>query len=181
MKESYKPVILVLVSIGVYFTFIIPQFESLQEKIKQRDEYQMVVQNIEQLEKKNNELTVIYNGISQTEKDRLGRILPKTMDAVGLARELDLIASRHGASVTEVQIERPNNSNATTIDLPENKRLYESAIVSFKIVSNYPNFVKVLSDIERNMRIMDTRSIVFQTSESGIYEHKISVETYWIK
>jgi len=180
MNQSYRPLILILVSIGIFYTFVLPQYTSLQQKMALASEYEVVVDNILIIKQKIDELMGTYQNIPQIEKDRLERILPDSVDAVGIARELDTIASRYGISVTGVQVNRSAEDGAL-IALPENGRPYDTATVSFSLISNYSNFMKFISDVEKSLRIMNVAGVSFKTNDAGIYEHQLTIETYWLK
>ena len=36
-------------------------------------------------------------------------------------------------------------------------------------------------DLEKSLRIMNVKSISFKASDNGLYEHQITLETYWLK
>jgi len=91
------------------------------------------------------------------------------------------MASRHGISIRSVKVTTGAAENAGLIVLPEDGRVFERATVSFDFVSNYGNFTRLLADIEKSLRIMNIKSISFQTGESGLYNYQVSVETYWLK
>ncbi len=98
-----------------------------------------------------------------------------------IARDLDTIASRYGISIKSVQIEDKSSVDARSIVVPDSALPYEKAFVSFSFISNYANFSKFLADLEKSLRLMDVKSVAFQTGQTGLYEHKIIVQTYWLK
>ena len=98
-----------------------------------------------------------------------------------LALDLDSLASRYGITIKNIQTTMETTDDASLPVLPENVPIYDRAIVSFGFIANYESFIRFMSDLEKNLRIMNIKSITFQATESGLYEYQISVETYWLK
>ncbi|MBX4206299.1 type 4a pilus biogenesis protein PilO [Candidatus Parcubacteria bacterium] len=173
--------ILILLSGAVFYTFTSKQYGEAQALAAEASEYRSVIGNVSRIAEARDNLLSSYETIPQSEKDRLMKVLPDNVDAVGLARDLDTIASRYGISIKSVQIEDQATTDPSTIVLPEYALPYDKALVSFSFVSTYSNFEKFLGDLEKSLRIMDVKDASFQTGETGLYEHRITVETYWLK
>lgn len=180
MNKS-SSLILILLSLGIFYTFTMSQYGDAQTLAAQASEYRNVIDNVSRIAEARDNLLNSYQSISQSEKDRLAKILPDNVDTVAVARDLDTIASRYGISIKSVQIEDPSVVEPGAIVLPENALPYDRAFVSFSFVSNYTNFSKFLADLEKSLRIMDVKTVSFQTGETALYEHKIVVQTYWLK
>ncbi len=174
-------IILVLLSLGIYYTFTSPQLGNVAALSAQAGEYRNALENASRISSTRDQLASDAETIPSAERERLMKALPNGVDSVGLARELDGIASRYGIIIQSVAIDNTVGDDLKLITLPEGERPYERTAVSFSFISNYLNFVKFLSDLEKSLRIMDVRSSSFTISENGLYEHKITVDTYWLK
>ena len=170
--------ILIALSLGIYFTFTMPQREALAELSNKHREYRNVLGNASSITELRDNLLAGFQTLSATEKDRLEKILPKEQDAVGLSRDLDTIAAQYGIAIKTVAVENNSDPESRLIVLPEAEQPFERTVFSFSFISNYPNFVKFLGDLERNLRVMDVKSMAFRTGETGLYEHQITIETY---
>lgn len=181
MSKS-SSLILILLAIGLFYTFTSPQYEDAQALASQSAEYQNVIDNVERIAEARDQLLLSYESISAEDRTRLNRILPSNLDAVGFAKDLDALASRYGVSVQSVQIETSLEQNGSNIELAENSKPYGRSFVTFTFVSNYPNFLRLLGDLERSLRLMDIQNISFEVGETGnLYEHTVTAETYWLK
>ena len=180
MKNN-SPVILILLSIGLFYTFTSHQYQEVKRLNALASEYQGVLRSISDIVELRDNLLLDYSTISKDEIDRLNKVLPDSIDNVRLALDLDTMASRYGISIKNVQASTKGNTGSSTIVLPENEKSYEKATVSFSFVSNYENFIRFLTDIEKSLRIMDVTLVSFQVGESDFYEYQISVDTYWLK
>ncbi len=172
--------ILILVSIGIFYTYISPQYGAAQELSARVAEYRDVVDNVARIADARANLTTVYESIPAAEKERIAKALPSSIDAVGFALDLDTIAAKYGISVKSVQVDTAADPNAPAA-LPQGTRPYEKAKVSFSIISTYANFTKFLADLERSLRIVEVKSINFKATDTGLYEHQVVVETYWLK
>jgi hypothetical protein len=173
-------VILFLLSIGIFYTFIAPQYAGAKDLVAQADQYKSVLKDVSRIKEARDNLLSSYEAIPQTEKDRLAKALPDTVDAVGLARDLDTIASRYGLTISGVEVTTGATGGATAV-LPEYALPYDKATISFSVATDYATFTKFLADLEKSLRIMDVSSLSFDVDEEGIYEHRLTVETYWLR
>lgn len=173
--------ILIILAIGIFFTFTSPQYKGAQGLAAEAREYREVVDNVSRIASTRDNLLASYESIPAAEKERLAKVLPDNIDAVGLARDLDTIASQYGIALRSLEIDEDTDPR-TGMALPEYEAPYEKAIVSFSFVADYPNFVKFLADLEKSLRLMDVKSVVWAVGEQGsLYEHRVTVETYWLK
>lgn len=180
MKNN-NAIILLLLSVGLFYTFTNAQYQSVKELNALANEYKTVLKNVSGIVDLRDKLFVTYSAFPKVETERLNKVLPDNIDTVRLALDLDSMASKHGISIKSVQTVLGANSASGLIVLPEYAKNYEVATVSFSFISNYENFKGFLADIEKSLRIMDVKSVSFQVADSGFYEYQVSVETYWLK
>lgn len=175
--------ILVLISAGIFYTFISPQYGDAQVLATKAAAYRDLIANVSRIAESRDNLRTSFEAIPAAEKERLAKVLPDNADSVGLARDLDTIASRYGIAIKSVTVDDKYAGDVNRIVLPEAELPYEKVFVSFSFISNYDNFIKFLADLEKSLRIMDIQETTFLISESedGLYEHKVTVETYWLK
>mgnify|MGYP001588611881 FL=1 len=126
-------------------------------------------------------LLITYESIPAEEIDRINKALPDNIDTVRLAFDLDGMAARYGISIKNIQAVVGSSGALNVVVLPEFEGVYERATVSFTFVSTYANFMRLLADLETNLRVMDITSIFLQANDTGLYEYQVSVETYWLK
>jgi Tfp pilus assembly protein PilO len=180
MKNTTAIFLLVL-ALGLFYTFTNPMYKSLQQIAATAEGYRSALNDIEEINESRDRLLVNYNSISRAEIERLGKVLPSNVDTVRLALDLDNIAGRYGITIQDVAIDTQSAQKASQITLPDHSLPYEKAPVSISFVSNYQNFKRFLQDLEKSLRIMDVREVGFQSTEAGLYEHTILIDTYWVK
>ncbi len=175
-----KPLILILLALGLFYTFTRPQYRQAKELRATAAEYSEIIDNVEKIAETRDRLLVDYEKIPPVELDRLTKVLPDNVDSVRLALDLETIASAHGISISDVKVETDVDRGVSLPQLPEYALPYGKVAVSFSFVSNYGNFTSFLSDLEKSLRVMDVKRASFRVSETGFYEHGITVETYWL-
>ena len=180
MKNN-TAIILILLAIGLFYTFTNVQYKSVKELDVLASEYRNVLENASAIIGLRDALLVTYSALPKTEIERMGKVLPDSIDTVRLALDLDSMASRYGISIENIQTVVGANKDTGLIVLPGFADGYDTATVTFSFTSNYENFKRFLVDIERSLRIMDITFLSFQAGDSGFYDYQVSVETYWIK
>ena len=109
------------------------------------------------------------------------KLLPHNIDNVRLALDLDGIASRHGLRVQDVTVQTSAEASSQG-RIAQDSGPVDSVVISFSVVSQYPNFVAFLKDLEKSLRIVDVVSLSFTTKQGGaLAEYDVSVKTYWLK
>lgn len=176
MRNS-TAIILILVSLGVFYTFINPQYQEVVELQSLAGDYRNVLDNVSIISETRDQLISSYRNIPTSEIERLSKVLPDKADAVRLALDLDTIASNHGITIDQVSVFTGNEQGASIIR-QDNSGPYKITPVSITFVSNYQNFAGFLEDLEKSLRLLDVKSIVFDTNESTVYEHQITIEVY---
>lgn len=180
MKNN-TAIVLLLLSIGLFYTFTNSQYKEVKALNIQKNEYKDVLKNVSKIIELRDALLVTYAAIPKAEIERMDKVLPDNVDIVRLALDLDGMASRYGISIKDIKTTLGSSGGGNAIVLPENETVYNSATVSLSFVSNYENFKRLLIDIEKDLRIMDISSISFQAGESGLNQYQVSAETYWLK
>ncbi len=180
MKNS-TAVILILISVGLYYTFIGPEYQKIEEIRAKSDEYENILASVADLTSKRDDLLLKYQAMPQADIDKLSKVLPNNVDTVRLALDFDTIASKYGISIKNIKTSDTKEDNTATIIQATGPKPYQTVNVSFGFISNYDNFRKFLHDIEQSLRIIDISSLSFNAGENGLNDYKITVETYWVK
>jgi len=179
--KNLTAIILILISAGLVYTVAMPQYQKSKDLRARSAEFHNILTNVSSLNDKKQDLLVKYQAMPKTEVDRVNKVLPDTIDTVRLAMDFDGIASKYGISIKNIQTSDNKNANTAVIIQPTSSKPYDSVTVTFSFVSTYDNFRKFLGDIEKSLRVIDVKTVDFDSSESGLSDYKISVQTYWLK
>ena len=179
--KTNTSIILLLLSVGLFYTFTNVQYQEVQRLSVLAGEYKKVLQNVATISELRDRLRVTYETLPVAEIERINKMLPDNINTVRLALDLDSMASRYGISIDSIKVEVGTAEDASLAVLSEYAEVYDKATVSLGFISSYADFMRLLADMEKSLRIMDIKSVALETNESGLYEYEISVETYWLK
>ena len=179
--QNNTPIILILLSIGLFYTFTDGQYQEVKKLNALANEYRGALQSVAETEALRDSLVLEYRSIPQVELDRINKILPDSVDNVQLALDLDSMAARYGISIKDIQATTAASGDTNLLVLPEFDKPYDKVTVSFSFIASHENFMSFLSDLEKSLRIMDIKSVSFQSNETDLYQYNVSVETYWLK
>lgn len=181
MKNS-TAFILILVSVGLFYTFIMPEYEKVQALKLEAAQYKDVLNNVTELSRRRDELLIKYNSMPKQEAENLKRILPDNVNVVEMAINLDAIAGKHGISIKNVKIQDDKqNQSASAVQAPATGP-YQKAAINFSFVTTYDNFKKFQRDIEQNLRVLEVKSVsIAAQPDSALSQFDMQIETYWLK
>ncbi len=186
------PIILLLSSIGIFFGYIDPNYKgngtpidsqkyetysitALQDELSH---FQDIAQNSSDLIKKRDTLIAKKTTISNTDTDRLQKLLPSNIDNIRLIIEIGKIATGRNLILKNVSV---GNFNKTTQSVGQDNSAYGTLSLNFTVTSSYANFLNFLSDLENNLRLIDITDISFNTTDNGLYDFNVTFNTYWLK
>jgi len=185
------PIILFLLSIGVFFGYVNPNYKggsgyiegtySTYGLTQLRDEYTKYEDSLNSSQKvldNRKLLTDKKNSISLSDMERLTKLLPDNIDNLKLILEVSNIASQRNLSIKNLSV----GSSVKKSDVvgPDNT-LYGTVSLNFGVNSTYDNFLTFLRDLEDNLRIIDISNISFTSSDNGFYDFSFMINTYWLK
>jgi Tfp pilus assembly protein PilO len=177
--KSIVPIILVIVSIGVFFAYVSPAYGKIKTLRAEVGQYNEALDNSRELQKLRDGLISKYNTFSPSDVERLEKMLPDTVDNVRLIMDIASIADRYGMSVKNVSVEEETGEESGEIG-PDD-RPYGSMLLDFSVASTYENFEQFLMDLEESLRVVDVVSLSFRSTNSGTYDYSVSLRTYWLK
>lgn len=184
MNSRLGPLILLILGIGLFFTFTNGQYAKVKElKVKSAD-YKVAREKSIELLKKRDDLIKKFNNIDQGNIAKLERVIPDTVDSVRLIIDINGITERYGVKVQNVELDALGDNEKKdqngTVQIIANDKLNQASL-RFGISSSYENFVKIIRDIESSLRILDISELSFESDDSGVYDFDLTIKTYWMK
>jgi len=179
--NSLTSTVLILISVGLFYTFTSHQYSEAQRLQDIKNDYQEVLDSASAIIEARDRLLIEYESIPPVDIDRLNKLLPDDVDTVRLALDLDSVAANYGIAISELSAAMDTEGGGFEVSDDIGGSPYDKVNVTFKFLSDYESFTSFVSDIERSLRIMDVKTVSFQIEETDVYEHEISVTTYWLK
>ncbi len=191
-------IIFIGLSIAGLFIYIKPLYDNvktLQQDIKDQN---LTLSQSKELQEKSDSLITSFGKINKQNMDRLDKFLPDTVNNIQLILQLQSIAEENGVSIKNVDFAVPTveekevsaeaagaQTEGAVEQLP-----YGIFDLEFKTQARYGEFVYFLEAVEKNLRLIDVRSISFtipprtRTSvnfDPDIFEYTVKIQTYWLK
>lgn len=180
--KSLMPIIVILISVGLYFLHISPRYAEVQTLKLQQAEYVDALSRVKELGVTRDTLLAQYNTISQDNLARLTRIAPDSVNTVKLAADIDSVAGKYGITIRNIVAAQQVIDSAQVVGQGSNApKPYQTTTIGFRFSASYPNLVSFLKDLEKSLEIIDIKSVSFTVptdSSSGIYEYQVSIQTY---
>jgi Tfp pilus assembly protein PilO len=198
--------LLIVASIGVFVALIIPKWDQVKVIQANVASYNADLAIANQLQVSRQALIAQYNGISKTDLDNITTLLPDSVDNIRLIIQLDALATKNGLSslrnvdynADELPTTNANGTTATPAtddtsnDAASSLLPYGQFVISFETTGQYSNFLAFLSDVEKNLRLVDVTEVTFSspTSTTGTsataslasgFDYKVTLTTYWLK
>ena len=187
--KSLTPIILIAISVGVFFLIIDPEYKKVQgfnETIQENDK---MLDLADELRQEREKLQAKFASISDDDKDLLKKVLPDTVDNVRLLNDFDNLAKRAQTQITNISIEGDSaNKKDGDRDIISSSGDTEFGTISlgFSVVLDYEGFEDFMKDLEDSQRLVDITS--FSVSPAGsteggtnLFNYKLTMDAYWLR
>lgn len=172
-----------------------PRYNDVQTMRAEVASYNTNLTTATKLEQQRESLIAKYNTINKADLDNVKTLLPDSVDNIRLIIQINSLATKNNlSSLRQVDYNPDDISGKTTANGqapdPEVQNLpYGEFVISFQTSGQYSNFLSFMSDLEKNLRLVDVTNITFTpnnssngvaTLASGI-TYKVTLKTYWLK
>jgi hypothetical protein len=178
------PVILIVIAVGVFFTFTSKQYDKVKTLLNVNSDYNSAIENSRELLKVRDTLLSKYNAFEPEEIERLEKLVPDNIDNVRLIIDINGITSKYGVALKNVGISTgaEKDSKTPTVSVGTQGKGYSAVLLKFSVTTTYENFLKILRDLESSLRIVDVVSVNLDSSgDPDIYKYDVLLKTYWLK
>ncbi len=186
------PIILLVLSIGLFFEYTNPAYKSLAAERALAGKYDTALTNARKLNEERDALNTKYRSISPDSIARLSKLLPDNADNIRLIIDIQNMAQSYGMSLSSIKFDATaaaGSSNAgqlaavPTADVAQASKDYGVFNLQFTTTATYQNFQRFLKDIESSLRLTDIQSIDFGGTDvtKGTTVYTVKLSTYWLK
>lgn len=174
------PILLIGAAVAIFFGYTNNRWHEVQAKKIQSDKIVQAQKNADILRRQRDDLTEKFKSISPDDITKLSKMLPDSVENVGLIIEMDKIAFKDGMGhIKSPQINQGSVSKSGTKGVDSTK--YGSLSMSFNVTGTYDQFKAFLKDLETYVRILDVVGISFTSTKEGRYTYNLTFQTYWLK
>lgn len=185
--KSFTPLILIIVSIGLFFIHINPRYATVRELQDKEAEYQEALQSSETVATTRDALLDKYNSFSNENIDRLEKIIPDKVNTVKLVADLDSIGERNGLVLSGIKISEENLDDSSQVVDTAVARPYLITSISFTFSASYEELRAFIEDLEKSLQLVDVTSINFvgesvdSSQPTNRFKYTVTINTYWLK
>ncbi len=193
MGRVLLPILFLVVSVGLYFTYITKVMGEVQALKTEDAGYDQLLASAKKIRDRRAELTEQYKQLDAQGLKKVQKMIPDHIDNVRLLIDIDNIASAYGLRIRDFSFSNDangNNASAAPTDATDAgsastesaTHAYKTATMSFQVTASYTNLLAFLKDLERSLRIIDITKIELGQADQGGsgYVYKITLHTYWL-
>lgn len=174
--KNLSPLLLIVIALALVYWFTYPTYQKLESIKAEIAEAKIALTRAEAANATLTSKKQTYQSFIEGDPenvDKLNKLLPDRIDNFRWIVELSRIAGQHGGKVSDVRV---------TDDLKETSAV--GAInVAFVTEMPYQNFLDLLTDLQKNLKLTDVITADFQSADavSGKYKYTIVLKSYWLK
>jgi hypothetical protein len=168
---------LVGISLVMIFTFVKPRFDAIGAAQSKIGTYKEELQKVSSVNNKLSQLVASIENIPSTDRDRLLRYMPDTVDTIAVPRDIKVIADTVGVILKDIKyegIEKVGRADESSVDKPE------IHIFSLSFESSYDQIKTVIDTLERNAYPLEIHELSINKIEGGFLAVSMKVYTYGI-
>lgn len=180
----FIPIILILAAVGLFVVYTNPTYQNSQALSAQVASYNDALDKSQELRTVRDQLLAKRNTFSTDDVQKLSEILPDNVDNIRLIIDINNIASRHGLSLTDVQLGNIGGAVAqSSVASGGSGSPVGSVDIGFSVSTDYNTMLAFLEDVEHSLRLIDVEKLTFTapTSASGDTTYVFSIRTYWLQ
>lgn len=184
MIARVLPVILLLISLGLFFGYVNPVYTQkvlpLQAEIQQ---YNSTLAAASDFNKKEVQLAADRDAIPAVGIARLETYLPDGVDNVQLILDLNALAAKSGIQLSNFDIKSNQgtiSNGSNQLPLEGQNQVVDSIDLNVKAVGTYSGFRTFLEGVEQSLRPMDLVQTSLTYAPSGVYNYEMTFRIYWL-
>jgi Tfp pilus assembly protein PilO len=188
MGQLLLPIFFLVTSVGLFFTYIDGKYSEIQVLLTEQSKLDQALTKSKELQEVRNALISRNNTFTREELDRLQKLLPDNIDNVRLIIDIDNIAAAYNIEIAEFGFSREESVPITesqpietAVATSQTDTPYGSMVLTFSVSASYADFLKLLRDLERSLRLVDVVQIDVTAGAESKYVFDIAIQTYWLK
>ncbi|MFW0870885.1 MAG: type 4a pilus biogenesis protein PilO [Patescibacteria group bacterium] len=180
--QLIAPIILILISGGLFVTWIDPQYQEIKDLQLEKARYDEALDRVVEIREARNQIQSRYNTIEDQDLDRLGKMIPSHIDNIRLILDVNSVANARQMTIRDIRINLNEDSSPGAKISVGNQGAHKSVGFRFTVVTTYENFKKFLDDLALSLRIIDVESVEISSiqDETSFYRFDVGIRTYWL-
>lgn len=182
MITRIVPILLVLVSIGLFVLYINPTYTSRIVPLRaELAQYNSALAAAEDFNTKEAQLAKERSAIPPESIAKLESYLPDGVDNVQLILDLNGLAARSGVQLSNFNIRNDvGDPTSQPLTPTSGTQTVDSLDVTVKAVGTYNAFRSFLNGVEHSLRPLDLIQMTVSDSATGVYSYDMTFRMYWL-
>lgn len=168
MSKIIAPILFLIASIGLYFSYIGPAMETLGQATDLKERLVTAVSKYNELFQRRESLRSAYAAIPVADEQNLHRILPDEIDPVRIIIDIDRLARSPGVNlqVTSFDLPRLQSTQVRQGDEEEKNQLM-TWVMATTVEGSYASFKTFLATLERSLTVFDVTQLEIEKIDIG--------------
>lgn len=180
MTRLLLPLVLVVAAGVIFYTLAQPVLQQIGELRTEAARLELGLTNARELKRVRGALLKTSNDFSESDLDRLNKMLPDNVDNVRLIIDINNLARGSGMTIRNVKIKTEEGATGQEV-IAESGQKKGAVTLSFAVSGSYANFEDFLSRLARSLRLVDVVAVSFSGNERNFYDYNVEIQTYWLK
>jgi len=181
MNNRLTALIALFIAGGLYFGYVSPTWNgSIAETKDVIESTQNAINAADAYKEKEAKLVAKRDSIDQSDIDRLEKLVPNSVENVGLTLALTALAGRKGLIISSIDV-TSNSSDTDRSSSSFNVNPVSSIDMSISATGSYRALQSFLEGVEKSQRLLDVRTLTVGGSDSGIYTYQMTIRIYWLR
>ena len=176
----FFPIILIIAAVGIFFGYTDQHYRDLRVQMDTLSHIDQAKKNALALNEQRDKLINERKKISDIDLKRIEKMIPDSVENVGLIIEINNIALKNGMSFVKNPRLNEGATNAGAASGPDASK-YGSISMSFNVSGSYQQFQAFLKELESYIRLVDVTALSFASAKDNNYDFNITLQTYWLK
>jgi hypothetical protein len=187
MSKIIAPLLFLIASIGLYFSYISPSLVTLGQATDLKDRLESAVAKYNELFDRRESLRDSYAAIPVADEQNLHRILPDEIDPVRIIIDIDRLARSPGINLQVSSFELPRAQvTQSARGGEEEKNQLMTWVMATTVEGSYASFKTFLATLERSLTIFDVTQIEIEKIEAAAttdrgQRYKVTMHIYSLK
>ena len=179
MGKFFTPIILIVITVILYFTWISPTYGEVGQLKDKQAQLADALDKAQQVQTLIANLQASFSSVPQDQIARLTKMVPNDVDNIRLLIEINNIAQREGMTIDSLNI--PPKPTAAPGTVGGSSGSYGTFTFGFTAHGTYDQFIAFLGQLAANLRLSDIATLSFSATDKGNYDYAITLNTYWIQ
>lgn len=180
--QFLTPIVLILISGGLFVTWIDPQYQEIKDKQVEKARYDETLAKTVEIREFRKNIQSRYNAIDERDFERLEKMIPTHIDNIRLILDINSVANARQMTIRDIRIDLDNGAANTGDIAVSDLGAYGSVGFRFTVVTTYENFKDFLDDLALSLRVVDVTSVEIGSieDEEDFYRFDVGIKTYWL-